>query len=216
MAAPRTTKSNTQRKQNDILFSIAGKVLARVLLNRLVPNIAEEILPESRCGSRANRGTMDMVFVLRQLQEKCREQNMGLYATFIDLTKAFDTVSRTGLWLILERLGCPSKLLQMVIQLHENQRGQVRLNGDLSEPFPISNGLKQGSVLAPTLFSILFSMMLKQATEDLDDDEGVYVRYRVDGSLFTGQETWTARTSGTGNFSVRTRKNVIPVVRMDH
>ena len=170
MAAPRTTKSNTQRKQNDILFSIAGKVLARVLLNRLVPNIAEEILPESRCGSRANRGTMDMVFVLRQLQEKCREQNMGLYATFIDLTKAFDTVSRTGLWLILERLGCPSKLLQMVIQLHENQRGQVRLNGDLSEPFPISNGLKQGSVLAPTLFSILFSMMLKQATEDLDDD----------------------------------------------
>ena len=72
-----------------------------------------------------------MVFVLRQLQEKCREQTMGLYATFIDFTKAFDTVSRTGLWLILERLGCPPKFLQMVIELHENQRGQVRLNGDL-------------------------------------------------------------------------------------
>ena len=125
-----------------------------------------------------------MVFVLRQLQEKCREQNMGFYATFIDLTKAFDTVSRTGLWLILERLGCPPKFLQMVIELHENQRGQVRLNDDLSEPFPISSGVKQGCVLAPTLFSIFFSMMLKQATADLDDDEGVYVRYRLDGSLF--------------------------------
>ena len=32
--------------------------------------------------------------------------------------------------------------------------------------------------------SIFFSMMLKQPTEDLDDDEGVYVRYRLDGSLF--------------------------------
>ena len=125
-----------------------------------------------------------MVFVLRQLQEKCREQNMGLYATFIDLTKAFGTVSRTGLWLILERLGCPPKFLKMVIQLHENQRGQVRLNGDLSEPFPMSNGLKQGCVLAPTLFSIFFTMMLKQATANLDDDEGEYVRYRLDGSLF--------------------------------
>ena len=125
-----------------------------------------------------------MVSALRHLQEKCREQNMGLYATFIDLTKAFDMVSRTGLWLILERLGCPPKFLQMVIQLHENQRCQARLNGDLSEPFPISNGVKQGCVLAPTLFSIFFSMMLKQATEDLDDDEGVYVRYRLDGSLF--------------------------------
>ena len=100
-----------------------------------------------------------MVFVLHQLQEKCREQNMGLYATFIDLTKAFDTVSRTGLWLILERLGCPPKFLQMVMQLHENQRGQVRLTGDLSEPFRISNGVKQGCFLAPTLFSIFFIMM---------------------------------------------------------
>ncbi|XP_067051128.1 uncharacterized protein [Acropora muricata] len=112
-------------KQGGItVLSIAGKVLARVLLKRLVPTIAEDILPESQCGFRANRGTTDMVFVLHQLQEKCREQNMGLYATFIDLTKAFDTVSRTGLWLILERLGCPPKFLQMVMQLHENQRGQ--------------------------------------------------------------------------------------------
>ena len=93
-------------------------------------------------------------------------------------------MGRIGLWLILERLGCPPKFLQMVIQLHENQRGQVRLNSDLSEPLPISNGVKQGCVLAPTLFSIFVSMMLKQATEDLDDDEGVYVRYRLDGSLF--------------------------------
>ena len=128
-------KSDCSNYQGITLLSIAGKVLARVLLNRFVPTIAEEILPESQCGFRANRGTTDMVFV-RQPQEKYREQNMGLYATFIDLTKAFDKVSRTGLWLILKRLACPPEFLQMVIQLHENQRGQVRLNGDLSEPFP--------------------------------------------------------------------------------
>ncbi|XP_037780164.1 uncharacterized protein LOC119576558 [Penaeus monodon] len=55
----------------------------------------------------------------------------------------------------------------MVIQLHDDQRGQVRLNSDLSEPFPIVNGVKQGCVLAPTQFSIFFRMMLKQATENL-------------------------------------------------
>ena len=177
-------KSDCSNYRGITLLSIAGKVLARILLNRLVPSIAEECLPESQCGFRANRGTTDMVFVLRQLQEKCREQNKGLYATFVDLTKAFDTVSRTGLWLILERLGCPPKFLQMVIQLHENQQGQIRLNGDLSETFPISNGVKQGCVLAPTLFSLFFSMMLKQANKDLDEEDGVYVRYRLDGSLF--------------------------------
>lgn len=72
--------------------------------------------------------------VLRQLQEKCREQSKGLFATFVDLIKTFDTVSRKGLWQILERLGCPPKFLSMVIQLHENQCGQVRLN-TVSEPF---------------------------------------------------------------------------------
>jgi len=166
------------------LLSIAGKILARILLNRLVPSIADEHIPESQCGFRANRGTTDMVFVLRQLQEKCREQNKGLYITFVDLTKAFDTVSRNGLWLILNRLGCPQKFLNMIMQLHEGQYGQVRLNENLSEPFPITNGVKQGCVLAPTLFSIFFSMMLKQAIADLEDDEFVYVRYRFDGSLF--------------------------------
>ena len=70
--------------------------MARVLLNRLIPTIAQENTPESQCGFRSNRGTIDMIFVLRQIQKKCREQNMGLYAAFVDLTKAFDTVSCDG------------------------------------------------------------------------------------------------------------------------
>ena len=84
----------------------------------------------------------------------------------------------------MERLGCPQKFLTMITQLHEGQLGQIRLNNDLSEPFPIKNGVKQGCVLAPTLFSIFFSMMLKQATDDLDDEDFVYIRYRLDGNLF--------------------------------
>ena len=39
-----------------------------------------------------------MIFTARQLQEKCQEQNVDLYMTFVDLTKAFDTVSSDGLW----------------------------------------------------------------------------------------------------------------------
>ena len=50
-----------------------------------------------------------MIFVLRQIQEKCREQNMGLFAAFVDLIKAFDTVNRDGLWKILACLGYPPK-----------------------------------------------------------------------------------------------------------
>ena len=56
------------------------------------------LLPENQCGFRGGRGTVDMIFVARQLQEKCQEQYDDLFITFIDLSKAFDTVCRDGLW----------------------------------------------------------------------------------------------------------------------
>ena len=88
------------------LLSIVGKVFARVILIRL-QKLAERIYPESQCGFRAERSTIDMVFSLRQLQEKSREQHMPLYIAFIDLTKAFDLVSRDGLFKVLPKIGCP-------------------------------------------------------------------------------------------------------------
>ena len=177
-------KSDCSNYRGITLLSIAGKILARVLLNRLVPAIAEDTLPESQCGFRSNRGTTDMVFALRQIQEKCREQNKGLYISFVDLTKAFDTVNREALWHILNRLGCPPKFVTMTKLLHEEQMGKVRLGNDLSRPFEIRNGVKQGCVLAPTLFSIFFSTMLDHAFSETPDDDAIYIRYRLDGSLF--------------------------------
>ena len=125
-----------------------------------------------------------MVFVLTQLQEKCQEQNRALYVTFFDFTKAFNFMSRKGLSQILERLRCAPEFLTMVIQLHEDQQAEVRHGNDLLESFPIVSGVKQECFLAPILFSIFFSMVLQQAMEDLDEEDGVYIRYRTDGSLF--------------------------------
>ena len=88
------------------LLSIVGKVFARVVLVRLQV-LAERIYPESQCGFRSKRSTVDMIFSIRQLQEKCREQQMPLYIAFIDLTKAFDLVSRQGLFQLLKKIGCP-------------------------------------------------------------------------------------------------------------
>ena len=45
-----------------------------------------------------------MIFTARQLQKKCQEQTVDLYImymTFVDLTKALDTVSRDGLLKIM-------------------------------------------------------------------------------------------------------------------
>ena len=78
----REKKSDCSNYRGFILLSIAGTTVARVLLNRLIRTIAQKNIQESQCGFRSNRGTVDMIFVLRQILKKCREQNMGLYAAF--------------------------------------------------------------------------------------------------------------------------------------
>nr|VZI33671.1 unnamed protein product [Spirometra erinaceieuropaei] len=96
------------------LLNIAGKIFARILLNRLNNYLEQGLLPESQCGFRRHRGTTDMIFAARQLQEKCQEMRTHLYSTFVDLTKAFDTVNREGLWKIMQKFGCPERFTQMV------------------------------------------------------------------------------------------------------
>ena len=119
-----------------------------------------------------------MVFAARQLQEKCQEQNTDLYSTYVDLTKAFDTVSREGLWRIMAKYGCPRKFITIVRQLHDGMLARVQDNGDTTAPFPVSNGC----VLAPTLFSFMFSAMLTDAFRDAD--VGIGINCWTDGSVF--------------------------------
>ena len=163
------------------LLSITGKMFARVILRRL-QILAERVYPESQCGFRAKRSTIDMIFTLRQLQEKCREQRQPLYIAFVDLTKAFDLVSRRGLFKLLEKIGCPPKLLKLVISFHDGMQGTVQFDGSSSASFPILSGVKQGCVLAPTLFGIFFSLVLSHAFKSSCD--GVHLYTRSDGKLF--------------------------------
>ena len=105
-------------------LSVVGKVFAKVALGRL-KFLAERVYPEFQCGFKLNRSTIDMIFSLRQLQEKCREQQKPLYIAFIDLTKAFDLVSRSGLFKLLQKIGCPLHLLNIIRSFHENIQGTV-------------------------------------------------------------------------------------------
>ena len=109
-----------------------------------------------------------MVFSARQLQEKCQEQNIHLYSTYVDLTKSFDTISRDGLWKIQAKYGCPQKFVALTRQLHEGMLARVQDNGEMSRSFPVTNGVKQGGALASILFSIMFSAMLTDAYKDTD------------------------------------------------
>ncbi|XP_060759866.1 uncharacterized protein LOC132870238 [Neoarius graeffei] len=164
------------------LLSTTGKVLARILANRLLP-LSEVILPESQCGFRPARGTSDMIFTARQLQEKCREQHLPLYMAFIDLTKAFDSMNRPALWCILSKIGCREKYLKILRLLHDDMTATIVGNGGCeTAPFKVHTGVKQGCIIAPTLFSIFIATILHLTSQNLP--EGLKFIYRTDSGLF--------------------------------
>ena len=107
---------------------------------------------------------------------------MPLYIAFIDLTKAFDLVSRDGLFKVPPKIGCPPKLQSMIESFHTDTKGTVQFNGSFSEPFKIRSGVKQGCVLAPMLFGTFFGLLLKHVLNTTT--EGIYFRTRSDDRLF--------------------------------
>jgi len=126
-----------------------------------------KVVPETPCGFRGNLSTVDMIFCLRQLQEKCIEQDRPPYMVFVDFSKAYDTVGRTGLWQLLKKYGCPETFTTMIEAQHTGMMATVSVGGEVSESFMVTKGVKQGYVLAPTLCSIFLSAMLDDAFRDM-------------------------------------------------
>jgi len=135
-----------------------------------------------KCGFRGCRSTVDMIFTARQLQEKCREQQQELYAVFVALTKALDSVDRSALWEVLLKIGCPPDFVNIIRSFHDGMLAAVIENGEISPDFDVNNSTKQGCVLAPPLFIIFFAMMLRVAFQDCE--AGVPIHYRIDGDVF--------------------------------
>ncbi|BHF65931.1 hypothetical protein SprV_0200894500 [Sparganum proliferum] len=109
-----------------------------------------------------------------------------LYSTFVDLTKTFDTVNREGLWKIMQKFGCPERFIQIVRQLYDGMMARFMDNGAASEAFAVANGVRQGCVLVPTPFNLMFSAMLVDAYRD----ESPWTRfaYRTDGQLLNNRQ----------------------------
>ena len=76
------------------LLSTGGKVFGRILARRLLQHVVPHVMPETQCGVRQGHSTEDLIFVVRQLFEKAKEKNTTLYATFVDFSKAIDSVDR--------------------------------------------------------------------------------------------------------------------------
>lgn len=146
------------------LIDTIQKIMARFVLSRINTWIGEcDILSTLQAGYRPHISTIDQVFRFMMIYRSTVIIAGGtLYAAFIDLKSTFDLVPRNTLWDSLKELGMPPELLRIIVKLHELNYAQVRWSsqGKLTDRFPVSKGVRQGCVLAPTLFSLFINRVV--------------------------------------------------------
>ena len=157
--------------------------MAKIMLTRLLEHVVYLVLPESQCGFRRGRSTIDMIFVDRQRQKKYCEQHQDLYMAFVDLTKAFDTVNRDLLWNILHKFGCPLTFIAILQQFHTSMFAHVVMDGSQTSSIPVEVGVKQGCVLASTIFN-LFLVAISLVSHCVLQSNCVGIEHHLHGGLF--------------------------------
>ena len=141
----------------------------------------EEVLAKEQAGFRVGRGTIDQLFVIRQLAEKYYEKNKTLYNNFMDYRQAFDSVWQQGLWQVLRNYGIPEGLVQLLEDLYSKSMSAVRVDGELTKWFRVTVGVRQGCGLSPYLFNMLLEAVMSMALRNLE--AGAKINGRIINNL---------------------------------
>jgi hypothetical protein len=184
---------NCKNYRNVSLLSHASKVLLNIILGRM-KQYSERELPEEQAGFRTGRGTRDMLVLLQQIIEKSIAMaDKTLYLTFIDYTKAFDTVDHHELFHVLLRMGIPKHLVVLIQQLYRQQKAAVRWNGEMTEWFDIGQGTRQGCNISPSEFNLYAEDIMRRAAEK--NDSGIVIGGRkIDNIRYADDTTLLATT----------------------
>ena len=127
-------------------LNVAYKIFA-IILNQGLADFTEAILRDYHSGFRPNRSTIDNIFMVRQIIEKCHEYNVDIYNIFTDYTHAFDSIIRNKILESLSMNKIPSKLVNLIKLTLENTRAKVKVNNGYTSAFRVDSGVKQGDPL---------------------------------------------------------------------
>jgi hypothetical protein len=87
---------------------------------------------------------------------------------FLDFEKAYDRISRSFIFDVLDRMGFGPNFIGAMRLLHQDTIARVMVNQHLSPLFDVTSGVKQGCPLAPLLFAIATQPLQRALVEDIE------------------------------------------------
>lgn len=142
------------------LLSCIFKVLSKCLLNRMRFKVEQSISHE-QLGFRQSYGTRDNLHIVRQIIEKSEEYRMPLFLCFLDISKAFDTVTHHAIWTALSSIGVENDIISLLQKIYAEAKAKVSVNGVEME-IEINRGVRQGDTISPQLFTLTLDYAVKK------------------------------------------------------
>lgn len=116
--------------------------------------LEEKHIPDTQFGFCPTRNTNQPLFIIRHVLTTAKNNKKKVFAAFLDLLAAYDSVSRNRLWAHLQNLGTPRYLLETITAMYQGGI-YILIDGDkCSEEVLPDRGLKQGCPLSPLLYSL--------------------------------------------------------------
>jgi hypothetical protein len=141
------------------LLSIFRKLFSIILSSRLNDCVS---LHESQAAFRSQRSCTDHIYTFARIVQAACRRKVPLYAFFLDIRKAYDTVWRDGLMYKLLRKGVDGRMGRVLLQMMSNTRSRVRIASSLSSYFDITLGVGQGDPLSTFLFDVFIDDLLEE------------------------------------------------------
>ena len=143
------------------LLNIIAKVFSSILQKRWVKFEKQmHILEDEQGGFRADRGTDDQLYIT--VETIYLKQPQTIYCCFLDLSKAYDTVWRAGLWMKLWEVGVTGKYWRVLKNMYKNTRRSVIVGEKKTIFFGVELGLWQGDPFSPDLFNVYIDGLVKK------------------------------------------------------
>lgn len=163
------------------ILSNISKIFEKIIKVRLGPFFEKyKLISENQYGFREARSTQDALAALLSRVYRALDQSERSLCVFVDLTKAFDTVSHERLICTLENNGIRDKGLELMRSYLTNRDQFVSVDNYKSEPRKLNCGVPQGTVLGPLLFNLyvnnLFNLPLRGEIVSFADDTAVFYR----------------------------------------
>ena len=127
------------------LLSCFSKVFTSILNNRL-NSFADEVnlISPSQAGFRKMHSTLNNIFILKSFIDLYFLHKKKLFCTFVDFSKAFDRVNRSGLWTKMIKNGMNGKCFNVIKSMYQHIKSCVGKNGVNSDFFSCSIGAVKG------------------------------------------------------------------------